>query len=89
MEAQRSTHNSHNPVVLSQESEHIPGKLREEEVIDFKKRQRRRSSLTPLTVAGLPKPALSTGRRSSTVSTESWCEYLYRPYLMAYIWEWC
>lgn len=56
--------------------ENVSGKLIEEESVDFKKRQRRRSSITPLAVAGHPKPSLSSGRRASTVSsTSSWCEY--------------
>ena len=51
----------------------LPEKLREDEEVDFKKRQRRRSSLTPLTVAGLPKAISSSGRRASTVSSASSC----------------
>lgn len=51
-----------------------PEKLWEDQSGDFKRRQRRRSSATPLAVAGLPKAAnssSSSGRRASTVSAAS------------------
>ena len=49
----------------------VPEKLQEEEKIEFKQRQRRRSSVP---VVALPK-VIGAHRRASTVSTESWCMY--------------
>ena len=49
----------------------VPEKLQEEEKIEFKQRQRRRSSVP---VVALPK-VIGAHRRASTVSTESWSSY--------------
>ena len=49
------------------ELEHVPEKIEEEMIEEFKQRQRRRSSLA----APIPK---NVGRKLSTISTESFCE---------------
>ena len=50
------------------EREIIPQKIAEEEAADFKQKQRRRSSLAVCQVV------LDRGRRSSTLSNESYCK---------------
>ena len=48
----------------------FPDRFREEELADFKLKQRRRSS-----ISGPPSLKVCAARRASTISTESYCRY--------------